>query len=129
MYFFVMTEEQTTMKLYVYGTLKRDGCAAYLLTEAHFLGEVATAPHYRLYSAGWFPVMVESEDYGQSIQGELWEISETLLPRLDHYEGSGYVRAPVKLAKPFSQITATTYLYKGSVGGLAEIDRKWDNNL
>jgi len=114
------------MNLYVYGTLKRDGCAAYLLTEARFLGEASTAPHYRLYSAGWFPVMVESED-GQSIQGELWEIPETLIPRLDRYEGSGYLRISVKLNEPFDEIDVTTYLYKGKVQGLAEIDRKWDN--
>jgi gamma-glutamylcyclotransferase (GGCT)/AIG2-like uncharacterized protein YtfP len=115
------------MYFFLYGTLKRDGCAAHLLSEAQFLSEASTAPHYRLYSAGWFPVMVEDEE-GQAIQGELWEIPETLLPRLDRYEGSGYIRTPVKLGKPFAQIAATTYLYKGSVGGLAEIDRKWDNS-
>ena len=48
--------------------------------------------------------MIEIDGYpalvpgATAVNGELYEVGTTLLAQLDAFEGSGYVRAPVKLA-------------------------------
>ena len=73
-------------RLFVYGTLKRGQGRSALLAGQTFLGEARTEPHYRLYSNGAFPCLVEAED-GVSIQGELWKVDDACLVRLDAVEG------------------------------------------
>ena len=47
-------------RLFVYGTLKQGQGRSVLLDGQTFLGEAQTEPHYRLFSCGPFPCLVEA---------------------------------------------------------------------
>ena len=98
-----------TERLFVYGSLKRGGLHHDELGGAQFLGEARTAPGYALVpitvggGAGAPPIqdnyvaLVERHDAG-SVLGELFEVDEALLPRLDEFEGQDYERRRIPLA-------------------------------
>jgi len=82
------------VRLFVYGTLKRGFSAHELLTNqgAVLLREARTASQYKLLSVGWFPGMV-SDSEGQGVLGELYEVNEDVLSRLDRYENTPHLFA------------------------------------
>lgn len=82
----------------IYGTFMRGQPGHANLDGARFLGEVETAPRYRLWEvdARW-PALIE-DDGGVRIAGQLWEIEEPHLARLAELEPPGWARAPVELA-------------------------------
>ena len=112
--------------LFVYGTLKSDGRANHFMQSGQLLGEAVTEPSFQLYSAGWFPIMKSVSD-GIAIEGELWELPENVISRIDSYEGSGFRKNIIKLQEPYRGKTVLAYLYKDSVGDLPEIGHKWEN--
>jgi len=72
------------MRLFVYGTLKRDFHNAYYLQDARFLGEFTTDSIYSMYNFGTYPAVSE---FGQtSIKGEVYEISAIQLVSIDRLE-------------------------------------------
>lgn len=77
-----------TFLLFVYGTLKRGGVRNFLLRGQKFLGEARTVPRYALYDLGAYPGLVQAEEDGQVVYGELYEVEQSLLPRLDAVEGA-----------------------------------------
>jgi gamma-glutamylcyclotransferase (GGCT)/AIG2-like uncharacterized protein YtfP len=70
--------------LFVYGTLKRGGPAADVLSGCNWLGEATVRG--TLYDIdGRFPALVL---YGDTpVRGEVWRCPAELLLQLDHYEG------------------------------------------
>lgn len=103
------------VKLFVYGTLKRGGRLNNWMRDQNFICNATTVPQYRLHTVGGFPGLVENKDDGESIHGELWEVSEDFLPTLDQVEavGSGlFGRGEVELSSPGKE-KVVTYLYKG----------------
>ena len=73
--------------LFVYGTLMRGMPNNDLLADSKFLTE-ATAEHVRLIDLGYFPGMIETiGEHWDGVIGELWEVSEETLERLDVFEG------------------------------------------
>lgn len=84
------------VRLFVYGSLKRAGKHHGELKGAEFLGEVATLSGYALEPLGEYLALVERPGSGQ-VAGELFEVSHSLLPALDDFEGDGYVKAEVTL--------------------------------
>ncbi len=100
-------------KIFVYGTLKK-GHRAHNFLEEHnavFLKEVSTHPEYHLYKLGWFPGMVLDEHIRGGVRGELYEVSEECLERLDQYEGAPHLfrREEMELD---DGTTAISYLYR-----------------
>ena len=86
--------------IFVYGSLKRgQNHHYYLLRDSKFLGSFRTAPKYRLFDAGSYPLLVKDEDRGHPVQGEVYEVSPDLLADLDFHEGvpNSYVRGPVEI--------------------------------
>lgn len=75
-----------THRLFVYGTLLRGEPNHELLRGSSFLGETATASGFRLLDCGSYPGMVRAAGAG-SVCGELWEIDEDTLRRVDELEG------------------------------------------
>jgi gamma-glutamylcyclotransferase (GGCT)/AIG2-like uncharacterized protein YtfP len=78
----------TTFRLFVYGTLKRDGVRRHVLAGQRFLGPVRTLPHYALFDLGPYPGLVSVVTNGQVVEGELYEVAENLRTALDSMEGA-----------------------------------------
>ena len=75
------------MKVFVYGSLKKDQWNHGLLAHAHYLGGMCTEPHYQMLSMGAFPAVIEDFGNGIPIWGEVYDIDETTLDILDRLEG------------------------------------------
>ena len=76
------------VRLFVYGTLKRDCWNHRLLTNARFLGR-AIAKGYTLHING-IPYMLRSAN-GCIVYGEVYEVERELIKELDRFE-AGYSR-------------------------------------
>ncbi len=83
--------------IFVYGTLRRTDVRNSVLDNSKFLGSYKSIPKYTMYSLGAFPCIV----FGckTSIIGELYEVDDYTLSRLDLIEGhpSFYTRMPIEL--------------------------------
>lgn len=88
-------------RLFVYGSLKRGALHHAELEGAPFLGEARTPPGYALELVGQYWALVERPGEESSVPGELYEVTEELLARLDEFEGDGYVRGRVRLTHPY----------------------------
>ncbi len=115
------------MRLFVYGTLKRGEPRHHHLSGQTFIALARTRPVYRLYNLGEYPGLVKRDD-GLAIEGELWEVDDACLRRLDQVEGCDeglYYRSLVELAPPHDGLPAVTYLYQKNVEGLAQCGTRW----
>lgn len=101
-------------KLFVYGSLKR-GFKQHErhMKTARFIASTKTAqPAFNLVAVldsnvdFPYPGMMEDGDF--HVKGELYEIDDALLKRLDEYEGEGYERIEIELE---GGVSALTYLY------------------
>ena len=106
------------MKFYVfvYGTLKRGKRAHSLLSRARFVGE-GTVEGYEMYIVRDYPGIVRGKG---KVRGEVYEVDEETLRRLDEYEGVPLyyerVEETVELDNG-EKVKAYLYLYKGKVKG------------
>jgi len=113
--------------LFVYGTLKQGGRSNHLLKEQKFLGEAQTLPRYRLYNQGDHPCLVEDVKCGVAVRGELWQVDETILARLDAYEDpSLFKRCQIDIAGQSASVLA--YLYQRDISSLQECGTSWPRN-
>lgn len=121
-----MTEEKTEKRrinVLCYGTLKRNFGNNRVIGYDNFVKEVVTLPEYELYSAGAFPCLVKSKN-GISIKGELFNIPEEGLARLDRLEGHPtlYKRGKVNLQ---SGEECIAYFWQQPLDGLVKIGDEW----
>jgi gamma-glutamylcyclotransferase (GGCT)/AIG2-like uncharacterized protein YtfP len=125
-----MAEPQlnSTLRLFVYGTLMRDGCRSVMLEQQRYLGPARTRPLYRLLDLGEYPGLVASEEDGWKIEGELYEVHAGLLPILDRVEGAPWLFRLdlVELEQPAELVLAYLYQQGGSAPTLLP-SRRWDN--
>lgn len=77
----------TTNRVFVYGTLKRNGSNHWLLIGASFRGETATRQRFRMISAS-FPVILDKKD-GWPVHGEIYHVNDETLASLDRLERVG----------------------------------------
>ena len=75
--------------VFVYGTLKRGYTNHYLLRDAIFLGKATTKDKWAMIGEGRpFPyVLMEDEDKGHNIKGEVYKVTPAQKKSLDHLEG------------------------------------------
>ena len=91
--------------LFVYGTLKRGFPNHETLTGGTFAGLARTVEAWPLLIQGpWFtPVMLPETGEGHRVAGELWEVDDALLARLDQLESThlptGYVRREIAVER------------------------------
>lgn len=116
------------MKLFIYGTLKRGYCNNHILKEynAKWLGKATTCPGYILIDLGCFPGLIRptrkvsrkanSKIGGNKVFGEVWEVDDECLKRLDQFESGLYERGPIELMLPFEADNVESYFYIGKVG-------------
>ena len=85
-------------RVFVYGSLLRGLGNHPQLAGARFLGEAETTGGFALYDLGPFPAMV-AEGNG-FVRGELFDVDEGMLRRLDAFEGCPhlYVRTAIRPA-------------------------------
>lgn len=122
-----MQKADQSIRLFLYGTLKRGYCRHAALRGQTFLGNGRTAPSYRLYDIGDFPGMVDVPR-GRSIEGEIWEVDPHCLRQLDQIEGVAaglYRRERVIMLSPFDQLDVWTYLYARDTSELPECGTRW----
>jgi gamma-glutamylaminecyclotransferase len=115
--------------VFVYGTLKRGYSNNRLLQGCKYLGEATTEALYLLYDYGPFPCMVRAKE-GKHIKGEIWEVDEKVLKRLDVLEGvehGFYKRARIKLINNDKPVWG--YLYLGDTSSMPEIGNVWKGNF
>jgi gamma-glutamylcyclotransferase (GGCT)/AIG2-like uncharacterized protein YtfP len=110
---------RATVRLFVYGSLKRGGRHHDELQAAGatFLGEAETVPGYRLEALNATENATETEYLAlvstpttaaapQVVSGELFEVPESQLPALDAFEGEAYSRGVVELRDPRTRAIA-----------------------
>ncbi len=115
-------------RVFVYGTLKQGFCRHAALASEKFLGTARTQPCYRMVNIGEYPGLFAVEENGVSILGEIWEVSPSVLKRLDGIEGTDegeYVRKEIQLLDPrFGFIEA--YFFLGGVDRFPDCGESWD---
>lgn len=86
----------TAIKIFVYGQLCRDGVANHLMRDAEFLREAKVRGYTLCLAFDQYLAAVPGDGV---VEGELWEVSEEALHRVDQYEREGviYRREKVKL--------------------------------
>jgi len=117
-------------RLFVYGSLKRGFSNHHFLAGQTFLGEARTQPVYRMYDWGGYPAIVPVEDGGVSISGEVWEIDDTCLIRVDWLEAVEdglYRRAFARLLSPHEEwADVIMYHFAQSITGMPEVGAVWE---
>lgn len=114
-------------RVFVYGTLKRGGENHEWLAGQRFLGAARTLPQYRMFDLGGHPGMIIDEQ-GIAIEGEVWEVDEAALTRLDvleDIESGEYERVPVLLDGGFGSQRVEGYIYLRCVDGRGEVGACW----
>ena len=84
-----------THRVFVYGTLKREGSNNPLLAGSEFLGEAVTVAAYKMIAAS-FPVITPDPN-GRPVAGEVYSVDDATLARLDQleHEGRSYDRVMI----------------------------------
>ena len=76
------------MYVFVYGTLKKGFENEHFLSSAKFIGKGITKSKFPMVSIiKAYPYVINDEGYGHNIQGEVYEIDDKILKRLDALEG------------------------------------------
>jgi len=110
-------------RIFVYGTLKRGHGNHHYLAGQRFVSEACTLPLYRLHDMGGYPGMIR-DDRGVAVEGEVWEVDEDCLTRLDLLEdidGGEYERVSIKLEGECVE----GYIYLRSVEGRRDAGACW----
>ena len=87
-----------SVRLFVYGSLKRGGRHHDELAGARFLGKATTLPGYRLEPLGEYLALVAAPGSDAAVPGEVFDVAESKLGEVDAFEGDSYERGNVRLA-------------------------------
>lgn len=74
------------MLLFCYGTLKSGHSNNHYVENGDLLGTFDTAPYYRLFDNGTFPMMIVDREHGYSVSGEVWDIPDEDIDQIDIHE-------------------------------------------
>ena len=80
-----------------YGTMTVARSGEALLEGASFVEQTRTAPSYRLFSLGGFPVLVEDHESGCAIDVQVWEVPDDRWESILEHEPSEMVPGSVAL--------------------------------
>lgn len=102
-------------RIFVYGSLRKGLGLHSVLNQGNgtFVGTFTSHPKYNLHNLGPFPGL--SKNGSTAIVGEIYEVDDNLLLRLDGIEGA-YDRLPIELDDPNTQ--AEAYFLKRPHGEL-----------
>ena len=115
----ISNPEIEMMQLFVYGTIKGGHCRSNQLQGRMVSAKASTQPDYQMFRLDGYPGLIEVHPgKGAAIIGELWEIDEECLRRIDALEGVDqgyYERRHIRLADPFAGEVVEAYFYLKSV--------------
>lgn len=102
------------MKIAVYGTLKKGESNHILLGDSELLGTGRTLPGYYMLDLGHYPAIIPGN---HRIKVEVYEVSESVLARLDRLEGhpSYYKRLEVPIELGEEEVLAEIYILQKKV--------------
>ena len=112
-----------TTRVFVYGTLKRGKENHHWLAGQRFEKEARTKPLYRMFDMGGYPALIRDES-GVAVEGEIWQVDEAGLTRLDVLEdidGGEYERVLIELEEG----RVEGYLYLRDVSGRSDAGASW----
>lgn len=113
--------------VFVYGTLKRGEENHEWLDGQRFVAIARTKPRYRMFDLAGYPGMIRAAD-GLAIEGEVWEVNEEGMARLDVLEdiaGGEYERVAIALDGEFSDQRVESYLYLHDLAGRPDVGAQW----
>lgn len=102
------------INIFVYGTLLKGQRAHYMLEGCEYLGNYRLSD-YGMYNLGSYPGVKYCK--GESVEGEVYSVPESLLPSLDRYEGSMYHRVKLEVSNVEGSYNVCLYEYKGNSEG------------
>ena len=100
------------VKIFIYGTLKKGFGLNYLFSNSQFIGK-AVLEGYEMYSLICFPFITKGMG---KVFGEVYEIKEDLLKRLDKVE-IGFTREKVEVDVLGKKIEVYTYVKETNIKG------------
>lgn len=111
--------------VFVYGTLMKGERAARMLSNCIFGGHFQLKD-YAMYNLGAYPGICPC--IGESVLGELYFVSDDVIPQLDQYEGEGYLyrRTVVQLCSSSSTFTAEAYVYNQDISNCKKMREIWN---
>lgn len=110
------------MIVFVYGTLmKGEGNHKRFLETADFIGR-GEAEGFALYDVSFFPGIIEAE--GELAKGELYQIDQETLERLDRLEGEGslYIRKIIKVKNAEGIVDVFGYIWNDKVNAATKVE-------
>lgn len=114
--------------MFVYGTLKRGFRNHHLIKNSKFIGD-GVIKGYAMYDLGSFPGIKKDEN--EEVKGEVFEIDQNTLKRVDQLESEGYLyirtRADVHLEGEI--IKAATYVYNRGVINAPKVGKEWRHKV
>jgi gamma-glutamylcyclotransferase (GGCT)/AIG2-like uncharacterized protein YtfP len=119
--------KQMTHLIFAYGTLMRGFSRHFHLADQEFVGLARTQPLYRMVNCGTYPGLLHASP-GNSLEGEIWRVSQACLARLDGAEGveeSLYSRQPIRLLPPYADESVDAYFYLRPTEGMADCGTRW----
>jgi len=136
--------------LFVYGTLKRGFSRHHALEGQRYLGTAFSEPKYSMFHISGFPALVqdpalrfsERTDTVKEIWGELYEVNNDCLSKIDEIEGVSanlFQRYPISLARynlvnlpmtkeVFADLyknTAEAYFFQKDISGARDCGHCW----
>jgi hypothetical protein len=109
------------VRLFVIGSGLREVCGDQQALGLTFVAAARTAPRYRLYSfSDAFAALVEDDETGVSVGGELVDVPDTRLAELLAIEPPGIIQAPVELAD--GTVVSAAFAEPGALGRGDAID-------
>lgn len=108
-----------SIRLWVYGTLKRGGRLHDAMKGATFLGEYRTVGGYLLVRLESYPGLIRHArgEMDSSVVGELYEVPEGLLENLDRIEGAPHLFRRESIDLEGLADPAEAYVYQCTVAG------------
>jgi gamma-glutamylaminecyclotransferase len=98
-------------RVFVYGTLRRGEVNHHLLAGAKYLGNHRTEPRFTMYDLGAYPGL--GRGGSTMVAGEVYQVSEAVLCRLDRLEDYPRLYDRVLIASPYGR--AWIYVYRGRI--------------
>jgi gamma-glutamylaminecyclotransferase len=111
--------------LFLYGTLKRGQKNHRLLEGQRFVGDATIEPRYRLYDLGPYPGMVIDVANGLAVAGELWELDDGCLAKLDEFEGVPELYVRQRVALQGIDEPVESFLYNRTIPPGARSGNSW----